>query len=58
MKTMNKFRMTFEDMGSSMTDYQFMIHVLNNLTGKANPLKDDERREELNLQFERLKIQS
>ena len=30
--TLEEFGMTLEDMGSAMTDDQFMIHVLNNLT--------------------------
>ena len=30
--TLEELRMKLEDMGSIMTDDQFMIHVLNNLT--------------------------
>ena len=56
-----------------MTDDQFMIHLLNNLTSdyelqmvllekrignKDNPLEVDELREELNLRFERLSTQN
>ena len=56
-----------------MTDDQFMIHVIINLTSdyelqmvllgkrigsKANPLKVDELHEELNLRFEKRTIQS
>ena len=63
--------MKLEDMRSAMTDDQFMIHVLNNLTSdyelqmvllekrigsKANPLEADKLREELNLRFKRLSI--
>jgi len=65
--------MKLEDMGSAMTDDQYMIHVLKNLTSdyelqmvllekrignKTNPLKGDDLREVLNLQLERLSIQS
>ena len=71
--TLEEFRMKLEDMGSAMTDDQFMIHVLNNLTSdyelqmvllekrignKENPLEVDELREELNLRFERLSTQN
>jgi len=67
------FLMKLEDMGSAMTDDQYMIHVLKNLTSdyelqmvllekrngnKTNPLKGDNLREALNLQLERLSIQS
>jgi hypothetical protein len=56
-------------MGSSMTDDQFMVQVLNSLTGdyeiqmlllkkrignKVNLLTIEKRNEELNLRFERL----
>jgi hypothetical protein len=56
-KTLEEFRMKLEDMWSAMTDDQFMIHVLNNLTSdyelhmvllerrienKENPLEVDE----------------
>jgi gag-polypeptide of LTR copia-type len=62
-------RIKLEVMGSSMTDDQFMVQVLNSLTGdyelqmlllekrigdKMNPLTIDELKEELNLRFERL----
>jgi hypothetical protein len=71
--TIEKFRMKLEDMGSAVTDDQFMIHVLNNPTSdyelqmilleqrivnKENPLEFDELRKELNLRFERLSMQS
>jgi gag-polypeptide of LTR copia-type/Zinc knuckle len=67
--TLEELRMKLEDMGSIMTDDQFLIHVLNNLTtdyelqmvllekrigDKSNPLEVDELREELNLRYERL----
>jgi hypothetical protein len=60
--------MNLEDMVSAMTDDQFMIHVLNNLTSdyelqlfllekgisnKGNPLEVNKLREELNLRLER-----
>jgi hypothetical protein len=63
--------MKLEDMGSSMTDDQFMIHVLNNLTSdyelqmvlmekrivnKENPLEFEKLLEELNLGFEILSM--
>jgi gag-polypeptide of LTR copia-type len=66
-------RMKLEDMGSSMSDNQFMIHILNNLTSdyelqlalmerrigdKEKPLTVDEIRDELNLCFERLSMKS
>jgi hypothetical protein len=56
-------------MESKITDYQFMIHALNNLTSdyelqidlfekrignKENPLQADKLHEELNLRFERV----
>ena len=62
-------RMQLEEMGSTMSDDQFLIHVLNNLTGdyelqvallekrignSSNPLTVDELGEELNLNFERM----
>jgi septum formation topological specificity factor MinE len=65
--------MKLEDMGSIMTDDQFMIHVLSNLTSdnrlqmvllekrigdKSNPLEVDDLRKELNLCYERLCNQS
>jgi hypothetical protein len=61
--------MKFKDMGSTMTDDQFMIHVRNNLTSdyelqmvllekrianKENPLEVEKSREAWNLIFERL----
>jgi gag-polypeptide of LTR copia-type len=65
--TLEELRTKLEDMGSIMTDDQFLIHVLNNLTtdyelqmvllekrigDKSNPLEVDELREELNLRYE------
>jgi hypothetical protein len=65
--------MKLENTGSAMIDDQFMIHVVNYLTSdyelqmgllekrngkKANTLKFDELSEELNLQLERLSLQS
>jgi hypothetical protein len=62
-------RLKLEIMVSSMTDDQFMVQVLNSLTGdyvlrmlllekrignKVNPLTIEDFKEELNLRFERL----
>jgi hypothetical protein len=69
--TLEEFRMKLDDMGSAMTDDQFMIRMLNNLTSdyklqmvlmenriidKENPLEVDELCEKLSLRFERLSI--
>ena len=66
-------RVKLEVMGSNMTDEQFLIQVLNSLTGdyelqmtlmekrignKENPLTIDELKEDLNLRFERLSSKS
>jgi hypothetical protein len=68
---LEEMRMQLEEMGSVMSDDQFMVHVLNNLTADyelqvallerrigstSNPLTVDELRVELNLKFERLNI--
>jgi hypothetical protein len=68
-----QLRIELEDMGLSVTDHQFMIHVLKNITSdyelqlvllenrivnEKNMLEVNEIREELNLRFERLSIQS
>jgi hypothetical protein len=60
--------MKLEDLGSSITDNQFMIHILNNMTSnydlqlevmkkrindKVDPLTIDEIRDDLHLSFER-----
>jgi 3'-phosphoadenosine 5'-phosphosulfate sulfotransferase (PAPS reductase)/FAD synthetase len=65
--------MKLEDMGSTMTDDQFMIHVMSNLTSdyesqmvllekrihnKENPTEVNKLCEEMNLRFERLSMQS
>jgi Zinc knuckle len=62
-----------EVMGSNMTDEQFLVQVLNSLTGnyklqmtlmekhignKENPLTIDELKEDLNLRYERLSSKS
>jgi hypothetical protein len=62
-------RTRMEEMGSKMTDEQFMLHVMNNLSSdyenqvnkvedrvgnKTNPLDIEELRDELCLRFERL----
>ena len=67
------YRMKFEELGSGITDNQFMIHILNNMTsdydlqlammekrinGTLNPLTVDEIRDDLNLRFERLNMKS
>ena len=66
-------RVRLDDMGSSIPENQFMIHVLNNLTAdydlqlallekrigyKERPLTVDEIRAELSLRFERLTMKS
>jgi uncharacterized protein VirK/YbjX len=63
------YRMRFEELGSSISDNQFTLHILNNMTAdydlqlsmmekrvteKSNPLTIDEIRDNLNLRFERL----
>jgi gag-polypeptide of LTR copia-type len=67
------YRMKLEELGSSITDNQFMIHILNNMTldyelqlalmerrinDKLIPLTVDEIRDDLNLRFERLNMKS
>ena len=67
--TLEDLQVKLEVMGSSMTDDQFMIQVLNSLTGDyelqmlllekrigniENPLSIEELKEELSLRFERL----
>jgi hypothetical protein len=71
--TLEELRIKAQDMGSKIKDDQFMIHVLNNLTSdhelhmvllekrignEENSLEVKKLREELNLQHERLSIQS
>jgi hypothetical protein len=61
--------MRLEELGSSISDNQFILHILNNMTddydlqlammgkrvtGKSNPLSIDEIRDNLNLRFKRL----
>jgi hypothetical protein len=61
--------MRLEEVGSSISDNQFILHILNNMTNdydlqlammekrvtdKSNPLAIDEIREDLNLRFKRL----
>jgi hypothetical protein len=61
--------MSLEELGSSITDNQFILHILNNMkndydlqlammekrvTDKYNPLTIDEIRDDLNLRFKRL----
>jgi hypothetical protein len=61
--------MRLEELGSSISDNQFILHILNNMTedydlqlammekrvmDKSNPLTIDEIRDDLNLRFERL----
>jgi hypothetical protein len=63
------YRMRLEELGSSISDNQFILHILNNMTedydlqvammekrvtDKSNPLTIDEIRDDLNLRFERL----
>ena len=67
------YRMKLEELGSSILDSQFILHVLNNMTSdynlqlammekrlndKVNPLTIDEIRDDLNLRFERLNEKS
>jgi gag-polypeptide of LTR copia-type/Zinc knuckle len=67
------YRMKLEELGSNITDNQFMIHILNNMTSyydlqlalmerqindKLSPLTVDEIRDDLNLRFERLNMKS
>jgi hypothetical protein len=62
-------RMRLEELGSSVSDNQFILHILNNMTDdydlqlammekrvtdKSNPLTIDKIRDDLNLIFERL----
>jgi hypothetical protein len=61
--------MRLEELGSSISDNQFILHILNNMTDdcdlqlammekrvteKSNPLTIDEIRDNLNLRFKRL----
>jgi hypothetical protein len=58
--------MRLEDLGSRISDHQFILHILNNMTDdydlkmekrvtdKSNPLTINEIRDYLNLRFERL----
>jgi hypothetical protein len=61
--------MRLEELGSSISDNKFILHILNNMTedydlqhammeksvtGNSNPLTDDMIRDDLNLRFERL----
>ena len=63
------YRMKLDELGSSITENQFILHILNNMTAdydlqlammekrindKINPLSVDEIRADLNLRFERL----
>jgi hypothetical protein len=63
------YRMKLDELGSSISENQFILHILNNITAnhnlqlsmmekrindKINPLKVDEIRDDLNLRFERL----
>jgi hypothetical protein len=63
------YRMRLEELGSSISDNQFILHILNNMTedydlqlammekrvmDKSNPLTIDKIRDDLNLRFERL----
>ena len=63
------YRMKLDELGSSISENQFILHILNNMTAdydlqlammekrlndKANPLTVDEIRDDLNLRFERL----
>jgi len=67
------YRMKLDELGSSISDNQFILHILNNITDdyelqlammekrlndKMNPLTVDEIRDDLNLRFERLNIKS
>ena len=66
---LDDIQVRLDDMGSSISENQFMIHILNNLTAdydlqlallerrigdKDNPLTVEEIRAELSLRFERL----
>jgi gag-polypeptide of LTR copia-type/Zinc knuckle len=70
---LEEYRMKLEELGSSITDNQFMTHILNNMTSdydlqlalmekrindKSSPLTVDEIRDDLNLRFERLNMKS
>jgi hypothetical protein len=61
--------MRLDELGSNITDNQFILHILNNITDnydlqlammekritdESNPLTIDEIRDDLNLRFERL----
>jgi hypothetical protein len=61
--------MRLEELGSSISDHQFILHILNNMTheynlqlammekrvtDKSNPLTIDKIRDNLNLRFKRL----
>jgi len=63
------YRMRLEELGSSISDNQFILHILNNMTDDyelqlammekriadgSNPLTIDEIRDDLNLRYERL----
>jgi hypothetical protein len=63
------YRMKLDELGSSISENQFIFHILNNMTAdydlqlammekrsndKINPLTVDEIRADLNLRFERL----
>jgi hypothetical protein len=63
------YRMRLEELGSNISDNQFILHILNNMTDdydlhlvmmenrvtdKSNPLTINEIRDNLNLRFERL----
>ena len=63
------YRMKLDELGSSISENQFILHILNNMTAdydlqlammekrlndKTNPLTVDEIRDDLNLRFERL----
>jgi hypothetical protein len=63
------YQMRLEELGSSISDNQFILHILNNMTedydlqlammekrdtDKSTPLTIDEIRDDLNLRFERL----
>jgi hypothetical protein len=67
------YRMKLDELGSSISDNQFILHILNNMTDdyklqlammemrlndKMNPLTVDEIRDDLNLRFERLNVKS
>jgi gag-polypeptide of LTR copia-type len=67
------YQVKLEELGSSITDIQFIIHILNNMTSdydlqlalmethindKLNPLTVDEIKDDLNLRFERLNMKS